>query len=359
MTFERPEIVPWLLPALLILVGAILWQWRRSVRLREAFGGAASARRLTGRELGGFPGIRLLCVTGAAAALLLAAAGTRPGTGEPPSPPTPVDLVIVLDVSHSMSGRDVEPSRADRARAAVESLLEADIADRIAVTTFAGWPYPLLPVTDDLHLADYFIPWIGPDLVDDRHQGTAMAAAIGEAVRGWEARPRSDAVPVLVVLSDGEVHGAETEIMDSVSVAVRAGFRIWTAGVGTLEGAPLFVSRSSRAPLLGGDGGRVMAGYDPDVLRDIARAGGGAFHDIGGEDGVSGLTGELTDLRGGSVPDGADIFDPTTTLILLGLLLLTVDAMLDGGVGARRSRRWGIAWGGLEAEPSTSGGGAA
>ena len=339
MSFERPELLPLLPMALLLVTGAVLWRWRRGVRLVRAYGGREAATRLTGRSaLDAFPALRLLSVVLGLSALLLAAAGAGPGDEEPPVPPTPLDLVIALDISHSMTATDVAPRRMERAKAAAQALVDARVADRVAVTTFAAWPYALVPVTEDASVADYFLPWIEPGLVDDRHQGTALAAVVEEAVQTLEARPRPDAVPVLVLVTDGEAHGTAPAVVEAAEAAASAGIRIWTAGVGTPEGAPLFVSRRSTAPLLGGSGGQVTAGYDPGLLQDVARIGGGGFHEIGSDAGIDALVADLLSLRGGAGDVEEGSADPTGVLVLLGLLLLLLDAALDAGLLERRRR---------------------
>ena len=60
MTFERPDLLG-LAPALCLIVGlALLSQWRRGVRLVDAYGGPAAALRLVGRRLERVPAIRLV-----------------------------------------------------------------------------------------------------------------------------------------------------------------------------------------------------------------------------------------------------------------------------------------------------------
>jgi len=338
VTFERPDLLSWLPLMALLLMAGVLWQWRRSLGLAEAFGGREPTRRLTGRRLDRFPTARLVCLLLAATALVLAASGVQRDTGEPPPPPTPVDLVIALDVSHSMTGTDVEPSRFDVARGATERVFQARLADRVALTLFAAWPYGLVPMTDDPEVVDYFMPWIEPELVERRDQGTALAAAVTESVERWRTRERDGAVPVLLVVSDGETHGpaAEAEVMAAAESAAAAGLRIWTAGVGSAEGAPLFVPGSSAAPLMEGSGGQVVAGYAPDLLREVARAGGGRFHELTSESDADELIAELRALRGGA--DSADEapFDPTVLLLGVALALLATDAILDSGALSRR-----------------------
>lgn len=336
MIFERPDLVVWAPVAILLLAAGITGQWRRSARLARAFGGPGAARRLTGRPIHRFPAARLSCALLASVAIVLAASGVGRDPGEPPPPRAPVDLIIALDVSHSMSAGDVEPSRAARASQVVGRILTEHVADRVALTLFAGWPYGLVPVTDDARVVDFFLPPAGPELVPQRDQGTSLAAVVGHAAETWRARSRPGAVPVVLVVSDGEAHGSGPAVLDSIDAAAADGLRVWTAGAGTDEGAPLFVPRSARAPLLEGSGGQVVAGYDPELLSEMARRGGGAFHDVAGESGVRDLLADLRDLGGGpeETEEGAP-FDPTALLLLIGLALLGTDAILDSGAVAR------------------------
>lgn len=339
MIFDRPDLLVVLPMAAFFLTLSILWQWRRSRRLADAFGGDTAARRLTGRSLRRFPTARLGCTVLAAVALTLAASGARRDTGEPPPPATPVDLVVALDVSHSMTAADVQPSRFEVARASLDRIVEARVADRMALSLFAGWPYGLVPVTDDDTVLEYFVPWLQPELLQQRDQGTALADVIDHAVVRWTDRARDDAVPVLLLISDGEAHGAGAEVLAAANRAVEAGLRIWTAGVGTPEGAPLFVSGSGGAPLLEGSGGQVVAGYDADLLTDMARIGGGAFHSLSSPEDIDRLVAELRRL-GGDVETAEEApFDPTLLLLLVALALLATDAVLDTGVLLRRRDR--------------------
>lgn len=339
MIYDRPDLLVFLPVAALLVTLGILWQWRRSRRLAAAFGGSGPARRLTGRALRRFPVARLGCAVLAAVALVLAASGARQEADEPPPPAAPVDLLVVLDVSHSMTAGDVEPSRFAVAKESLGHLLEARVADRMALSLFAGWPYGLVPVTDDVSVVEYFVPWIEPDLLQQRDQGTALADALDHAVERWTDRSRENAIPVVLVLSDGEAHGAEAEVIEAADRAADAGLRIWTVGVGTRNGAPLFVSGSGGAPLLEGSGAQVVAGYDPDLLRDLARIGGGGFHELTTASDIDALVDEIRRLGGTVEVDAEAPFDPTMLLLVIALALLATDALLDSGVLVRRRDR--------------------
>jgi len=339
MSFARPELFALAPAAALLVAVAIAWQWRRTARLIAAFGGPAPARRLMGRVVERFPAGRAVSAVVAAVALSLAASGIgREREIEPPA--TPIDLIVSLDMSRSMTARDVDPSRIARAKAVVERIVAENVVDRIALTLFADWPYGLVPLTDDDDVLDFFVPWLTPDMIDMRDQGTSLAAALGHAVGTWQARARPGAIPVVLIISDGESHTPEGDVFDSLAVAVDAGMRIWTAGVGTEGGAPLFVPRSASAPLLDGSGGQVVAGFDAELLRSVAAEGGGGFHDVTSDAGIRALLGDLRTLRGGSDDtDEAGVgTDPTELLLLIALVLFGVDAMLDAPHRWRRAR---------------------
>jgi Ca-activated chloride channel family protein len=339
MIFERPDFVFLAPVAVLLVTVALLAQWRRAVRLSRAYGGPAAARRLTGRRLGRFPAARSACLGLAVVSLVAAAAGVGTDPGETPPPPTPVDLIIAVDVSQSMSGADVAPSRIGRARDAVQSILDADVADRVALDLFAEWPYGLVPLTEDDAVVAFFAPFVAPELVALRDQGTSLEAVVAHAAESWAQRPRSDATAIVLLVSDGEVHGPDAAVLDTVAAVAGAGLQVWTAGVGTDAGAPLFVPGSDGAPLLDDLGSPVVAGYGEALLREIAERGDGRFHDIGDDGGVRDLISALRGVRGEAETPGDAPVDFTSYLIVAGLLLLMADAVLDGGRFAGRAAR--------------------
>lgn len=338
MTFERPDLLalaPWAAAALALVV---VLQWRRGVRMVRAWGGRAPAWRLLGRDLSRVPWLRLLVLTTAGACLALAAAGPRPAEPEEIPPPAPIDLIIAVDVSLSMTADDVEGTRIGRARQLVERLVEEGAADRLALTIFADWPYALVPLTDDGDVIRFFSPWVAPRLMGTRDQGTSLPAVVGQARLVWEARRRDDARAVVLLVTDGEAHGMDAELLDSVAFAADAGMEIWTAGVGTPGGAPIFLPGSGGAPLLH-DGSPVVSGYDLGLLETAAQRGGGLFHDISSDAGMRSL---IDDLRGGiSASESPDAPTPDAAfwLVLAAFALLTLDAVLDAGVFARARRR--------------------
>jgi Ca-activated chloride channel family protein len=345
MTFERPELLVVIPAAVTILLLAIVLQWRRGVRLVRAYGGSEPARRLLGRRLEVFPAARTLVLILVGSGLALAAAGPARESAGPVEPPTPVDLIVAIDVSHSMTAADVDPSRIARAREALDRILEEGVADRVSLTLFADWPFGLVPLTDDADVISFFSPWVAPELVSTRDQGTSLAAVVGHTRTVWEDRPRNDGEPIVLIISDGEAHGMDPDVLDSVAVATEAGMRIWTAGVGTPQGAPLFVAGSEGAPVLDTDGSTVIADFGPELLQSMADRGDGIYHDISTDGGIRSLVSALR-REGGPSDTTADLpTDPVFWLFLACLGLLIAEAGLDSSVLHRRARSTGAVQG--------------
>lgn len=342
MTYARPDLLawaPWVAAGLGLLV---LVQWLRGVGLVRAYGGRSVGRRLLGRDLTRFPITRLLVLALAGAALVLAAAEPQPEGGEEPAPQAPIDLIVAVDVSHSMTADDVDGGRIARARTLVEEIARAAVADRMALSIFADWPYSLVPLTDDEDVVTFFAPWITPALMTTRDQGTTIPLVVEHALEVRAERPHDGARTLLLIVSDGDSHGGDAEILAAVGAAADEGLEVWTAGVGTGGGAPLYVPGSGQTPLLY-EGSQVVATYDADLLQVIAQRGRGDFHDVTSDSGLRAL---IDELRGGTPPAGGESEperEPAFWLILAALALLGLEAALDAWALTRTtfSRRGG------------------
>lgn len=338
MIFDRPDLL-WLLPGAAVLgVLALIVQWRRSAGLVQAFGGPETAARLLGRRIDRFAWDRLVALVLAAAGLAWVSAGPERPPAEP-LPRTPLDLLVLVDISHSMTADDVSPTRMDRARQVIDRLAGETVADRIGLALFADWPFGLVPVTADGDVLRFFTPVVAPELLPGRDQGTGLAAALGWARRWRDQRPADGARSIVLLLSDGEGHGTpRPAVLDSVQALVDDGLSVWTAGVGTQAGAALFLADRT-SPLLDRDGVPVSAGYDPELLAEIADRGQGAFHDVGGDGGLNRLVDDLHVVSG---LDEVPVQERSDGLIwILGAvaLLLAAEAALDTGLRPRLGRQ--------------------
>ena len=335
MSFIRPDLLGLAPVAALLLIVSAVALWRRRLALMDAYGGPTAAARLARRRLDRFPVAGLSFGVLAAVLMTLSAAEPEAAVEEVVDLGTPIDLIVVVDVSHSMSAADVGPTRIGRARELLARILEERVADRVALSLFADWPFGLVPLTDDPTVVDFFTPWVAPELVSMRDQGTSLASTLTHAVETWEERPRAGSAPIVLIVSDGESHGAAPEVLESVGAVVDSGLRVWTAGVGTPEGAPLFLPDSDGAPYLDPNGSPVVATFDESLLRDLAEQGGGRFYDISREASLSDLVDDLRTSAGFTEVDEETPGSPVPWLILLALACLAVETILDSGRVAR------------------------
>ncbi len=328
MTFSRPELLALLPIVVLLLALALSAQSRRHRKLAAAFGGAAAARRLTSRDLTRFPRGRLACLVGAGIAMSLAAAGPYVDLGATLDPTQPVDLVIAVDISLSMTGTDVGPSRLERAKSVIRELTESMPNERLALTVFADWPYSVLPMTDDPALVRFFAEPLSPDLIEERDQGTSYALVIAHAHEMLDSRRRPEAQQVILLITDGEGHENEEEILDAVAAVAAAGVRVWTAGVGTSGGSELVTLDGEELPVLGDDGAPVVSRLNDGLLRRMASAGGGGYRNVSGGTGLRSLLSVFRRANTEATP-GGEAVGVAWWLILLAIPLLLFEGRMD------------------------------
>jgi Ca-activated chloride channel family protein len=232
MMFERPELLA-LGPLVAILfaftVGA---HWRRLRRLAAAYE-LTALRRLLPTSPGRFPTQRFLCLVGAGTLLGLVAAGPVLWDPEVPEPGPPLDIAIAVDLSLSMSAAGEAGSRIERAQQAVERLTDELPSVRFSLVVFAGWPYTLVPPTDDPDIVRYFARSLLPEVVQERDRGNSLASALEHAGNTLGTRPTEGARQAILVLSDGDVFEDEAVLVRAAENAAARGLEVWVAGLGS------------------------------------------------------------------------------------------------------------------------------
>ncbi len=179
-----------------------------------------------------------------------------------------IEIMIAVDVSNSMLAQDFEPNRLERTKYAIQRVIEQLGEDRVGLLVFAGDAYVQLPITSDYVTARNFARKLSTGMVS--RQGTAMGAAIDLAALSFS--PGSEGSRVLILISDGENH--EDNPLASAEKAAEKGITIYTIGVGTPEGAPIY---------LGGDyirdpeGNMVVSRLDEKTLEQVALITGGSY----------------------------------------------------------------------------------
>ena len=212
-------------------------------------------------------------------------------------------VVLVTDVSRSMSATDVSPTRLEAARRAASSFIKkVPKSLRIGLVAFSDGAQTLqTPTTDRASVQS------GLDLLQPLN-GTATGAGLGAArqalnVRGKPARGRPPAAVVL--LSDGAANDGDQQF----AVAAEAGrlhVPIYTVALGTNEGTINQAGTPRRVP------------PDPEALKRISQASGGKAFQASDSDELGAVYNELGSQLG-TKPEKREI---TTLFAGFALLLL-------------------------------------
>lgn len=141
-----------------------------------------------------------------------------------------VDILVALDVSKSMASQDIKPSRLEKAKLEVASLIDKLKGDRIGILTFAGDSFVQSPLTLDYSAAKMFLSIISVDMMPV--PGTAIGDAIRTAQKSFIKKERKH--KVLIIMTDGEDHG--TDPVKIAREAKKEGIIIYTIGIGTAKG---------------------------------------------------------------------------------------------------------------------------
>lgn len=180
------------------------------------------------------------------------------------------EILIALDLSRSMLAEDVRPTRLERARLLIASLLGQLRGERVGLVVFSGTAFVQLPLSSDYEILRDFLPALGPGYLPA--DGTDFDAMLATALPtfGPTATDR-----FLIVMSDGEAE--PNAWRDRLPALVADGVRVISLGFGTAVGAS--VPDADGRPMVDAAGAAVTSRLDRSALEEIARATGGLYRD--------------------------------------------------------------------------------
>ncbi len=270
MEWGHPENFIWFWAAAASALLFILESWRKKRELAR-FGDLDLVSRLV---QGLIPGMRLFkraLIFLALCFLVIALAQPHFRKKETLVERRGIDVIIALDVSNSMLAKDIAPNRLEKAKLELADLIDKLKGNRIGVIAFAGEAVIQCPLTLDYAAVKMFLSTATPNLVT--FQGTDIGRAVSAATQAFQ--DKSNDSKVLILLTDGEDHNAET--MPAVKKAKDSGVRIFTIGIGTPDGATL-PDESGQGYKRDRAGKVVLTKLDETILQRIARETGGTYY---------------------------------------------------------------------------------
>lgn len=220
-------------------------------------------------------------LTGAATACALAVLALAGPTWERmpvPALRSSEALVAVLDLSRSMDAGDMEPSRLERAKLKLLSLLQRRDSGQTGLVVFSAHAFTVTPLTTDTRTIAALVSSLSSDIMPSR--GSYPEAGISRAAQLLRQAAASRGEILLV--SDSAVSPAAIELARELR---SEGMTLHVMAVGTAQGGP--IPQVGGGFLTDGSGQVVVNRVNLASLQRLAEAGGGQF---------SGLTPDDRDL---------------------------------------------------------------
>jgi len=157
----------------------------------------------------------------------------RPQWGklEEPSFDQSREIIIALDLSRSMLSEDVRPSRLERAKLLVSSLLERLNGERVGLEVFSGTAFLQSPLSADYEILREFLPDLNTRFLPEG--GTDYTSLLKTTLTAFGATNSADRY--LIILSDGEA--TDDNWKPLASDLKTKGIRVIGLGIGTNAGA--------------------------------------------------------------------------------------------------------------------------
>jgi Ca-activated chloride channel family protein len=249
-----------------------------------------------------------------------------------------LDLVVLFDISQSMSAMDIEGhSRLEVGKVLVERLLGSLRRDRVGLVVFAGDTMVQCPLTHDKNAFLTFLQRLDPSLLTK--QGTNLAGAIETGIDRFDQTASQS--KVLVLVSDGEDQDQE-RLDKALAEAKRKNIFIYTVGIGSTRGAPIPIARNVWGELQYKvhKGKQVITKLDDTVLKKIAKESGGKAFRTSDEKSAMDVAKALEGLKRVAMASGTVVTQRELYPIpaLLAFLILLLEWMISERIPYTREK---------------------
>jgi Ca-activated chloride channel family protein len=180
------------------------------------------------------------------------------------------EVIIAVDLSRSMLAQDVKPSRLDRSKLLIQSLLDGLQGERVGLVLFAGTAFLQSPLSADYEVLREFLPALAPDYLPEG--GSNYRSMLENSIQAFGT---STADRYLIVLSDGE--STEEDWKEALAPLKAKGIRVIGLGVGTAQGT--FIPDGGGGFVKDDRGAVVMSRLNSSTLQELAQVTGGAYTD--------------------------------------------------------------------------------
>jgi len=181
------------------------------------------------------------------------------------------EIIIAVDLSRSMLAADIRPSRLERAKLLIQSLLERLAGERVGLVVFSGTAFLQSPLSADYEILREFLPLLGPDYLPEG--GTNYRALLQTSIEAFASGSAADRF--LIILSDGEA--TDDDWQPLAAELKRRSIRTIGLGLGTEAGAML--PDGAGGFIKDERGAVVLSRLESATLRELARETDGVYRD--------------------------------------------------------------------------------
>jgi Ca-activated chloride channel family protein len=181
------------------------------------------------------------------------------------------EILLAIDLSRSMLSPDVKPSRLDRAKLLVQSLLEKLKGERVGLIVFSGTAFLQSPLSSDYEILREFLPALNPDFLPEG--GTNYRALVDTALDAFGGSSAADRF--LIILSDGEA--TDDSWQSGIDELKKRGVRVIGLGVGTIAGT--MIPDGTGGFVKDQRGAVVLSKLESGTLQQLANATNGTYRD--------------------------------------------------------------------------------
>lgn len=188
------------------------------------------------------------------------------------------NIIVLFDVSRSMSARDIHPSRLERAKLELYDFIERVSFSRISLVVYASNPHLLSPLTDDKNILRHYTATISTPLLPTR--GSDLKSALQFASTLVDTKTTSS--NAILLISDGENNDQTiTPLIDTLTSLKNRNIPVYSLLSGTTTGTPLIDNESGWLKYNNQD---IVTRAQPDLLQEISLFTNGSYSEITEDD---------------------------------------------------------------------------
>lgn len=255
-----------LIPLVTMFVGVLIWKRHT----RKAFGDERLVSQLTSGYSHKLYKLKIILSLVALALCIISLANLRQPKESEKGVGYGVDVMIMVDVSKSMLSQDVRPSRLDKAKQFINTLLANLQNNRVGLILFAGQAYLQMPLTPDVSAARMFVANASPDAVPV--QGTIFSEALALCNKSMNVKEQKFKAAVLI--SDGEDQDANAEAV--AKELYEKGVVVHAVGIGSPEGS-FILEPGTEEPKKDLEGNVIVSKLNEELLQKIASTTKGSY----------------------------------------------------------------------------------